>query len=247
MPANKSNISGSKREKDGRSSMNRMTFLKALAFTVATSRIIKYPEISSLVSSQESAEGVLTERWIATSCLNYSTRCATQVGVVNRNAVNTVDNPLSQVSEGEICPRGPIGLQVLYDPSRASTLLKRTNPAKGREVDPKWVPISLSQALSEVSARLKSLRDKAQLHKLLLLHGLNTIGDEDMVYHFADTYEFGAGIVESEKPLARNLRMWGKIQRERPNRAKVVVINPRYKGDSEYGSNQGSTLEYSVC
>ena len=39
---------------------------------------------------------------------------------------------------------------------------------------------------------------------------------------------FGASILESHKPLARNLRMWGKIRRERPNRAKVVVIDPRY-------------------
>ncbi|MFC1846353.1 molybdopterin-dependent oxidoreductase, partial [Chloroflexota bacterium] len=39
---------------------------------------------------------------------------------------------------------------------------------------------------------------------------------------------FGASIVESQKPLARNLRMWGKIRQERPNRAKVVVIDPRY-------------------
>jgi anaerobic selenocysteine-containing dehydrogenase len=39
---------------------------------------------------------------------------------------------------------------------------------------------------------------------------------------------FGASIVESERPLARNLRMWGKIRRERAIRAKVVVIDPRY-------------------
>ncbi len=39
---------------------------------------------------------------------------------------------------------------------------------------------------------------------------------------------FGANIVESERPLARNLRMWGKIRRERPIRAKVIVIDPRY-------------------
>ena len=39
---------------------------------------------------------------------------------------------------------------------------------------------------------------------------------------------FGASILESEKPLARNLRMWAKIRRERPNRAKVVVIDPRF-------------------
>jgi len=39
---------------------------------------------------------------------------------------------------------------------------------------------------------------------------------------------FGASIVESERPLARNLRMWGRIRRERPIRARVVVIDPRY-------------------
>ncbi|GAH45096.1 unnamed protein product [marine sediment metagenome] len=52
-----------------------------------------------------------------------------------------------------------------------------------------------------------------------------------IAYDFSQTnyiLAFGAGIVESHKPLARNLRMWGKIRRERPNRAKVVVIDPRY-------------------
>ncbi len=265
-------MSSSKRGKGDRFSINRRTFLKASAFTgvaVAASRIIKYPEINPLVSAQESVEGVITERWITTSCLNCSTRCATQVRIVNGKAVKIVGNPLSQVSEGEICPRGHIGLQVLYDPNRVSAPLKRTNPVKGKGVDPKWALISWSQALSEVSARLKSLRDEAQPHKLLLLHGLNTISDEDMIYHFADAYgtpnvvsgdtleneavksgrwmadgnyshiaydfgqtnyilAFGASILEYEKPLARNLRMWGKIRRERPNRAKVVVIDPRY-------------------
>jgi anaerobic selenocysteine-containing dehydrogenase len=39
---------------------------------------------------------------------------------------------------------------------------------------------------------------------------------------------FGAGILESHKPLARNLRLWGKMRRERAIRARVVVIDPRY-------------------
>ena len=119
-------MSSSKRKKGDHSSITRRTFLKASAFTgavVVASRIIKYPEINSLVSSQESAEGVITERWMTTSCLNCATRCATQVRVVNGKAVKIEGNPLSQVSEGEICPRGHIGLQVLYDPSRVSTPL----------------------------------------------------------------------------------------------------------------------------
>lgn len=39
---------------------------------------------------------------------------------------------------------------------------------------------------------------------------------------------FGAGIVESERPLARNLRLWGMLRREIPNRSRVVVFDPRY-------------------
>ena len=39
---------------------------------------------------------------------------------------------------------------------------------------------------------------------------------------------FGADLLESARPLARYLRKWGKIRRERPNRAKVVVIHSRY-------------------
>lgn len=265
-------MSNPEKKKDDNPGISRRTLLKASVFTVAavtTSRIIKHPEISSLPSPQESAEGVITEKRISTSCLNCSTRCATEVRVVNGKAVKIKGNPLSKVSEGEICPRGHIGLQVLYDPSRASSPLKRTNPVKEKNVDPGWTHISWSQALGEVSTRLKSLRGKAEPHKLLMLHGLNTTNNKDMIYRFAEAYgtpnvvsgdnleneaeklgrwmadgnsshigydlgksnyilAFGASIVESVKPLARNLRMWGKIRRERPNRAKIVVIDPRY-------------------
>ena len=269
---NNNELSSSKRKKRTRFSINRRTFLKLSAFAaaaVAAVRIIKHPVISSAASLQESPENTITEKWIATSCLNCSTRCATRVRVADGRAVKITGNLLSQVSEGENCPRAHIGLQVLYDPGRINSPLKRTNPAKGRGIDPKWAPISWGQALSEVSDRLKSLRDKGQPHQLLLLHGLNTISAEDMLCRFADAYgtpnvisadaleneadkagewmadgnytqsaydlahtnyilAFGASILESHKPLARNLRMWGKIRRERPNRAKVVVIDPRY-------------------
>jgi len=61
-------------------------------------------------------------------------------------------------------------------------------------------------------------------------------GREDSGYemesldHTAARYilSFGADIVESERPLARNLRKWGRLRRETTNRAKVVVLQPRY-------------------
>ncbi len=265
-------MSNPEKKKDNSPGISRRTLLKTSVFSIAAvtaNRILKLPEIRSLPSPQESAEGVITEKRISTSCLNCSTRCATEVRVVNGKAVKIKGNPLSKVSEGEICPRGHVGLQLLYDPSRVSSPLKRTNPAKEKGVDPGWTQISWSKAVGEVSTRLRLLREKAEPHKLLMLHGLNTTSSMDMIYRFAQAYgtpniaaedsleneaekfgrwmadgnyshigydlgksnyvlSFGASIVESVKPLARNLRMWGKIRRERPNRAKIVVIDPRY-------------------
>jgi len=189
--------------------------------------------------------------------------------VVNGRAVKVTGNSLSRVSEGENCPRAHVGLQVLYDPERITTPLRRDNPNKGKGVDPRWVPVSWDTALAELGTRLKSLRANGQPHQLLLLQGLNTNSDEDIIRRFADAYgtpnvisadaleneadkagewmadgnytqsaydlantnyilSFGASILESYKPLARGLRMWGKIKRERPNRVKVVVVDPRY-------------------
>ncbi len=254
--------------------MSRRTFIKLSGLAgaaIAASRISNYPALGSAAFTPEltESEGVITEKWVSTSCLNCATRCATRVRVVNGKAVKITGNPLSQVSEGENCARAHIGLQVLYDPGRITTPLKRTNPAKGRGIDPEWASITWEQALSEVSEQLKALRGKGEPHRLLLLYGLNTVSDEDIIHRFADAYgtpnivsadgldneadkagewmadgnytqsaydlartnyilSFGASILESYKPLARSLRMWGKIRRERPNRAKVVVIDPRY-------------------
>lgn len=258
--------------KDGRFSISRRAFIKASAFSaaaVAATGIIKYPEVKPVTAAGDNPEGVITEKWMATSCLNCPTRCAIRVRVVNGKAVKIVGNPESQISEGEICPRGHIGVQVLYDPDRIKAPLKRTNPTKGKGQDPRWVSLSWPEALNEVGNRLQVLRAQAQPHKLLLFQGLNTLSDQDIIGRFAEAYgtpntitgdsldseagkfgrwladgndshvaydfgqsnyilAFGAGIVESERPLARNLRLWGKIRRERPNRAKVVAIEPRY-------------------
>ncbi len=262
---------GPKNKKSGRFRVSRRTFIKYSAITGAAlvaGRVITHPVIGSVTAATEGGE-IINEKMVATSCLNCSTRCATRVRVVNGKAVKVTGNPRSLVSEGENCPRAHVALQVLYDQGRIDTPLKRTNPAKGRGIDPEWTPVSWSQAMSEISERLKSLRVSRQSHQLLLLHGLNTISDEDIIRRFADAYgtpnvisgealegeaekagewmadgnytqsaydmaktnyilTFGASILESEKPLARNLRMWGKIRRERPNRAKVIAIDPRY-------------------
>jgi anaerobic selenocysteine-containing dehydrogenase len=256
--------------------ISRRAFLKisgAVTLALAASRLIKHTAFAATPQPQDTGEGVITEKWVATSCLNCSSRCATRVRVVNGKAVFVANNPLDKVSEGKNCARALVGLQVLYDPARLKGPVKRTNPEKGKGIDPGWERISWEQALSEVGERLKALRGNfaspGQPQQLLLLNGLNVTSDEDVIRRFADAYgtpnliseqsledeaekagrwladgnytacaydlpatnyilAFGASIIESEPPLARNLRMWGKIRRERPNRAKVVTIDPRY-------------------
>jgi anaerobic selenocysteine-containing dehydrogenase len=253
-------------------SLSRRKFLKLSALTgaaVGANQILGPFDHPIAFPLQKSTQDVLEEKWLTTSCLNCPARCAIRVRILNGKAVKITGNPLSFVSEGKVCPRAHVGLQVLYDPGRILSPLKRMNKEKGKGIDPKWVPISWDQALKEVTQRLKFLRESAQSHKLLLFEGLNTVSSEDMILRFADAFgtpnlisgngldaeteksgnwmadghytetaydldhtnyilAFGADVLESSKPLARFLRKWGKLRREKPNRTKVVVINPRY-------------------
>jgi anaerobic selenocysteine-containing dehydrogenase len=252
--------------------MNRRKFLKWSAFTAAVagaSKIMGQFGTSAASPAQKNIQKAFEEKWIATSCLNCPARCGIRVRVVNGKAVKITGNPNSLVSEGKICPRAHVGLQVLYDPGRILSPLKRGNSEKGKGIDPKWIPISWDQALNELTQRLKSLRDVAQPHKLLLFSGLNTVSSEDVIARFADAFgtsniisgngldieteksgnwmadghftgtaydldhtnyilAFGANMLESSRPLSRFLRKWGRLRREKPNRTKVVVVNPRY-------------------
>ncbi|MBM4462826.1 MAG: hypothetical protein FJ012_05750 [Chloroflexi bacterium] len=270
--------------------VSRRAFLALSAGTaavVAARYAIKWPKFSPKSAPKDGTEGVQTETWVSTSCLNCPGRCPINVRVVNGKAVRILGNPKSNYTEGKTCPRSHIGLQVLYDPERTKTPLKRTG-AKGRGQDPKWQPISWQAALEEISGKLATISGRPD--RLLILQGLNTKSDEHLIRRFAQacgtsnlfsehdleigaekigrwladgrdnsgyglesadqTYTryilaFSANIVESEGSLARNLRLWGKIRREVPNRAKVVVIDPRYsvtaaKADEWIPNNPGT-------
>jgi thiosulfate reductase / polysulfide reductase chain A len=80
----------------------------------------------------------------------------------------TADHP---ISNGKLCPKGPLGTYILYDPDRWRGPMKRTNPNKGRDEDPGFVPISWDEALDTVAARLNNLRDQGESHRFALLYG----------------------------------------------------------------------------
>ena len=133
LTSSKDKIDNSNKKKPKQRAISRRAFLgvsAGAATFAAIYTITKRPEVRLVLPPQDLAEEIITEEWIATSCLNCSTRCATKVRVVNGKAVRIATNPLSEFSEGETCPRSHIGLQVLYDPDRVEGPLKRTNPEK---------------------------------------------------------------------------------------------------------------------
>ncbi len=125
--------------------------------------------------------------WIPSCCNACGGQCGILVHVVDGHAVKIDPNPwnpnnYSNISSdffadyspetgvrqgASICPKGNAGLGGLYDPDRVREPMKRTNPRKGRDEDPGWVSLSWAQAIDEIAARLRPLREGGHPEELL--------------------------------------------------------------------------------
>ncbi|MBI3445005.1 MAG: molybdopterin-dependent oxidoreductase [Magnetospirillum sp.] len=67
-------------------------------------------------------------------------------------------------ADGRPCVKAYGLVQKTYNPHRILTPMKRTNPKKGRNEDPGFVPISWDEALDMVAGRLRDLRQRGLLN-----------------------------------------------------------------------------------
>ncbi|MFA7248974.1 MAG: molybdopterin-dependent oxidoreductase [Dehalococcoidia bacterium] len=145
----------------------------------------------ALVANAEGAAqwGRQAGKWIPSCCNMCGGQCGIMVhvvdGVVDKIEPNNWNpNNYTNISSdwldgytvekgckegGAICPKGNAGIMALYDPERVKKPLKRTNPDKSEGADPKWQEITWDQAVSEIAAKMKTLRDGGEAHKLLWL------------------------------------------------------------------------------
>lgn len=166
---------------DGKESVSRRTFLKYAGIGGATLCLPFGLGERALAAVKETPNYEKARRIY--SCCNH---CGGQTGIeclvsdgriVSIRPNNHNPNGFSNIStdffanaekEGAVmCPKGNAGLMTLYDPDRVRRPLRRTNPQKGIGIDPKWKEISWEEACSEITARLKKLRDDGEAHKLL--------------------------------------------------------------------------------
>jgi Anaerobic dehydrogenases, typically selenocysteine-containing len=86
--------------------------------------------------------------------------CAIRYRMENGVVMEVKGNELSPTNKGTMCPRGLSLIQNLYNPYRVKGPLKRTNPKKGLNEDPRWVEISWDEALSTVAKKFKAIHEK---------------------------------------------------------------------------------------
>lgn len=135
--------------------------------------------------------------WIASTCQGCTSWCPVQVKVVNGRAIKVRGNPNAKANHGNVCPRAHLSLQQVYDPDRIKVPMKRTNPNKGRDEDPKFVPISWEEAMETIAEKMMDLRKNNEPHKFLLLRGRYTYLTEIFYGAFPNIFGSPNGISHS--------------------------------------------------
>jgi anaerobic selenocysteine-containing dehydrogenase len=152
--------------------VSRRFFMKASATTgaaVAMGVGLK-PELHALTEAAGQTK-VGAGQWLPATCQGCTSWCSKQIYVVDGRAVKVRGNPNSKVNQGAGCPRSHLSLQQVYDPDRIKTPMKRTNPQKGRNEDPKFVPITWDEALDTIADKIMELRNNNETHKYMLMRG----------------------------------------------------------------------------
>jgi anaerobic selenocysteine-containing dehydrogenase len=170
--------------------LSRRTFIMASGVSVGmlvtgiagASALSRKPVRNALVPYKAKPSTPAVGEWVSTCCQGCTQWCAVQVFTQDGRAVRVRGNPLSKANHGYTCPRGHLIPQMNYDPDRIKVPMKRTNPAKGRGVDPKFVPISWDEALDAVADKMIELRKAGEPEKLMYLRGRYSSTGTSLLY-----------------------------------------------------------------
>ena len=167
--------------------LTRRTFIMASGATAGLAvsgcaMLPRAPLHSALVPYRTKPSTPAQGEWVASTCQGCTQWCAIEIFTQNGRAVRVRGNQASKSNHGYVCPRGHLIPQQLYDPDRIKGPMKRTNAAKGRGIDPKFVPITWDEALDIVADRMIDLRRSGETHKLVYMRGRYSPTSTDLLY-----------------------------------------------------------------
>lgn len=150
--------------------VSRRRFLKATAATGAAATVVGGATLRETQAQAPAATRADT-KITKSICAQCPARCGIDVYTTNGKVHAIYGDTNNPIANGKLCPKGHLGTYVLYDPDRFKGPMKRTNPKKGRNEDPKFVPISWDEALAAVATRLNDLRARGESHRFAHLYG----------------------------------------------------------------------------
>jgi anaerobic selenocysteine-containing dehydrogenase len=162
-----------------KSKITRRTFLKlsaSVAAVAAAGNLLSKTRGTSLVTRAKAAGLMATDAWYPGLCkMCMQGDCQTRVHVVDGVVVKVEGEPRAIQNVGTLCPRGNSAIMQMYNPWRVKSPLKRTNTAKGLNVDPGFVEITWDEALKTVAAQLQKNLDDTRKVAFVSGFGVNSL------------------------------------------------------------------------
>src|SRR5215467_9057703 len=180
----------------------------------------------------KSAESVNEVKQVRGYCALCTAHCAT-VATVKNGWVTRLEPDFNHPNGGVICIKGKAAPELVYHPERLDYPLKRTRPK--RDPDPGWQRIPWDEALDDIAARLKSIREQYGSKSVALAKGTKSGTSVDDVerwlgrflYLFGSpnwvstthvcnwhrdtgfSYTFGANIPTPDLAHSKTFLLWG--------------------------------------
>ncbi len=162
--------------------IKRRDFLKLTA-AVGAVATIGLPKLNAFAAGNAPEAGEAPKgEWIPSTCQGCTAWCPVEFLVQEGRIVKVRGNQLSKANGGYCCPRGHLMIQQTYDPDRIKVPMKRTNPLKGRGIDPKFVPISWDEALDTLADKMMELRKNSEPEKLMYMRGRYSPTSTELCY-----------------------------------------------------------------
>lgn len=105
----------------------------------------------------ESGSAPVPDKVVTSGCIWCQNGCSMKVHVQGGRIVNIYGNPDDPLTGGRLCPKGQNNVSVLYNKYRLKAPLKRVGPRGKAE---SYQEISWEQALTEISEKLKAVKEK---------------------------------------------------------------------------------------
>ncbi len=201
---------------------------------------------------------------IITACAICDSACGMRA-TVKDGAIRFLQGlPEDPHNEGRLCAKGIASAYIRNDPDRLKFPMKRTNPRKGFEEDPRWVRISWNEALDLIAERFAEIRAKYGQEALLAVSraspawfarlysalGMERVDHNDLCY--------GVDIVVSQRTIGAHSFAWdldnaryivlfgwdmmaraklvlvNRLLHAKENGARVINFNPLYTSTARF-------------